>query len=136
MNVRTRGGPVASKDTIAQTETELYELEIPGKLIGKAIVDGAARLVGIVRSVKLSVPPIRVDVIAKGMEIEFPINTTDISAVGGIVQLKNVIREAEEIAIDDIVRLREEIKGEIHAFLKYHKPIFVDRELNSLILLF
>ena len=109
---------MASKDAVAQTETELYELVMPGKLIGKAIVDGAARLVGIVRSVKLSVPPIRVDIIAKGMEIEFPINTTDIVAVGGIVQLKNVIREAEEVAIDDIIRLREEIKSEIHAYLK------------------
>ena len=109
---------MASKEAIAQAETELYELVMPGKLIGKAIVDGAARLVGIVRSVKLSVPPVRVDIIAKGMEIEFPINTTDIVAVGGIVQLKQVIREAEEIAIDDIIRLREEIKSEIHAYLK------------------
>ena len=58
------------------------------------------------------------DIIAKGTEIEVPINTTDIVAVGGIVQLKNVIREAEEIAIDDIIRLREEIKSEIHAYLK------------------
>ncbi|MFQ5821606.1 MAG: hypothetical protein ACE5I5_16605 [Candidatus Heimdallarchaeota archaeon] len=109
---------MASKDELARAETELYELIMPGKLIGKAIVDGAARLVGIVRSVKLSVPPVRVDIIAKGMEIEFPINTTDIVAVGGIVQLKNVISEAEEIAIDDIIRLREEIKSEIHAYLK------------------
>jgi len=106
------------KDSLVQTETELYELVMPGKLIGKAIVDGAARLVGIVRSVKITVPPIQVDIIAKGTEIEFPINTTDIVAVGGIVQLKNVIREAEEIAIDDIIRLREEIKSEIHAYLK------------------
>ena len=109
---------MATKDLLVQTETELYELVMPGKLIGKAIVDGAARLVGIVRSVKISVPPIQVDIIAKGTEIEFPINTTDIVAVGGIVQLKNVIREAEEIAIDDIIRLREEIKSEIHAYLK------------------
>ncbi len=109
---------MATKDLLVQTETELYELVMPGKLIGKAIVDGAARLVGIVRSVKITVPPIQVDIIAKGTEIEFPINTTDIVAVGGIVQLKNVIREAEEIAIDDIIRLREEIKSEIHAYLK------------------
>ena len=109
---------MATKDSLVQTETELYELVMPGKLIGKAIVDGAARLVGIVRSVKITVPPIQVDIIAKGTEIEFPINTTDIVAVGGIVQLKNVIREAEEIAIDDIIRLREEIKSEIHAYLK------------------
>ena len=109
---------MATKDLLVQTETELYELVMPGKLIGKAIVDGAARLVGIVRSVKITVPPIQVDIIAKGTEIEFPINTSDIVAVGGIVQLKNVIREAEEIAIDDIIRLREEIKSEIHAYLK------------------
>ena len=40
-----------------------------------------------------------------------------ISTVGGVVQLKEAIKQAEELEIRDVARLREEIAKEISAYL-------------------
>ena len=99
-------------------EVELYELSVPGKLIGKEVVDSRARRVGIVRSVRMNVPSLKAEIIVKGTEIEFPIDVENISAIGNLVQLKNIVREAEEIEIRDVVRLQNELWEEIRSYLE------------------
>ena len=99
------------------TEAELYELTMPGRLIGKEVLDGSARRIGIVRSVRIRLPDLKVELVVKGLEIEFPVDVSNISAVGTVIQLKNVIKEAEEIEIHDVVRLRKEVWEEIKSYL-------------------
>ncbi|MEX2705345.1 MAG: hypothetical protein ACTSP1_01335 [Candidatus Freyarchaeota archaeon] len=96
-------------------ESELYELTIPGQLIGKVVVDSAARMVGIIRSIRVSLPPLRVELVIKGLEVEFPIDVSNVTAVGSVVQLKNVAKEAETVELRDVQRLRKELIEEIRA---------------------
>ncbi|MHA1594841.1 MAG: hypothetical protein ACTSXJ_00890 [Candidatus Baldrarchaeia archaeon] len=96
-------------------EVELYELRVPGHIIGKEVIDGLARRVGVVRSVKLKLPDLKVELIVKGLDIEFPVDSEDISAVGNVIQLKTVIKEAEPIDIHQVAKLRKEILSEIKA---------------------
>ncbi|NHJ33093.1 MAG: hypothetical protein FK732_09525 [Asgard group archaeon] len=96
---------------------ELYELSIPGQLIGKEVIDASARKIGVVRNVKLTFPPAKINVIIKGLDVEFQIPMDSISTVGGVVQLKEAIKQAEELEIRDVARLREEIAKEISAYL-------------------
>ena len=41
-----------------------------------------------------------------------------IANVGGVVQLKETIKQAEELEIRDVARLREEIANEIASYLR------------------
>ncbi len=118
-----RGGKKMFKRTEEEesdsgVEVELYELSVPGKLIGKEVVDSRARRVGIVRSVRMNVPSLKAEIIVKGTEIEFPIDVENISAIGNLVQLQNIVREAEEIEIRDVVRLQNELWEEIRSYLE------------------
>lgn len=98
-------------------ESELYELVIPGQLVGKVVVDSAARMVGIIRSIRVSLPPLRVELVIKGLEVEFPIDVSNVTAVGSVVQLKNVAKEAETVELRDVQRLRKELIEEIRAIV-------------------
>ncbi|MEM2134597.1 MAG: hypothetical protein Q6366_006475 [Candidatus Freyarchaeota archaeon] len=98
-------------------ESELYELVIPGQLVGKVVVDSAARMVGIIRSIRLSLPPLRVELIIKGLEVEFPVDVSNVAAVGSVVQLKNVAKEAETVELRDVQRLRKELIEEIRQII-------------------
>ena len=102
-------------DITSAIEVELYELRVPGLLIGKEVIDGHARRIGVVRSVRLKLPELKVQLIVKGLDIEFPVDSEDISAVGNVIQLKTPIREAEPIDIHEVVRLRKEILSEIRS---------------------
>ncbi|MFW9922545.1 MAG: PRC-barrel domain-containing protein [Candidatus Thorarchaeota archaeon] len=97
---------------------ELYELSIPGQIIGKEVIDASARKIGVVRNVKLTFPPTKVNVIIKGLDVEFQLPFDSISTVGGVVQLKETIKQAEELEIRDVARLREEIANEISSYLR------------------
>lgn len=97
---------------------ELYELSIPGQIIGKEVIDASARKIGVVRNVKLTFPPTKVNVIIKGLDVEFQLPFDSISTVGGVVQLKETIKQAEELEIRDVARLREEIATEISSYLR------------------
>ena len=97
---------------------ELYELSIPGQLIGKEVIDASARKIGVIRNVKLTFPPAKINVIIKGLDIEFQLPMDSISTVGGVVQLKETVKQAEELEIRDVARLREEIANEIAAYLR------------------
>ena len=45
----------------ANVMAELYELSIPGQIIGKEVIDASARKIGVVRNVKLTFPPTKVN---------------------------------------------------------------------------
>ena len=92
---------------------ELYELTMPGQLIGKEVVDSKARRIGVVRNLRVSIPPIKTEMIVKGLDVEFPVNIENISTVGTVIQLNIAVKEAEEIEIHDILKLRKEIWDEI-----------------------
>ena len=97
---------------------ELYELSIPGQIIGKEVIDASARKIGVVRNVKLTFPPTKINVIIKGLDVEFQLSFDSIATVGGVVQLKETIKQAEELEIRDVARLREEIANEITSYLR------------------
>jgi sporulation protein YlmC with PRC-barrel domain len=95
-------------------ELELYEMGLPGQLVGKEVVDSLARKVGVVRSVKIRFFPLHVMVIIKGLGVEFSVNGTDIEAISKtIVKLNKPAKQANEIEIDDVYRLRDEIYAEM-----------------------
>ena len=48
-------------------DLELYELVFPGQLIGKAVIDSEARMVGVIRNVRFQVPSSSVSLIVKGL---------------------------------------------------------------------
>ncbi len=96
-------------------ETELYEVSVPGKLIGKAVIDSNARMIGIARSLRIKIPGGTPEIMVKGLDVEFPISVESVIAVGGIIQLDTSHNNVEEIDINDILQLREEIREEIEA---------------------
>ena len=102
----------------ANMMAELYELRIPGELIGKEVIDASARKIGIVRNVKLTFPPTKVSIILKGLDVEIQLPVDSIATIGGVVQLKETIKQAEELEIRDVARLREEIASEIAVYLR------------------
>lgn len=102
-----------SQEKIKTIETELYELKMPGKLIGREVVDSIARKVGIVRSVKIQFYPLNIILIIKGMGVEFPVNIKEVEAIGSVIRLANPAKQSEEIDVDEVIRLRQEIKSEL-----------------------
>jgi sporulation protein YlmC with PRC-barrel domain len=98
-------------------EAELYELSMPGRLLGKEVLDSRARRIGIVRSIRISLNPTRSELIVKGAEVEFPIDFEKIAGVGSVVQLNSEVKESEEIEIHDVVRLQKEVLDDIRAYL-------------------
>ena len=99
-------------------EAELYELSIPGRFVGKEVIDGSARRIGIVRSVKISVNPVKVEMVIKGLGVEFPVDIDNIQNVGNVIQLKNPVREAEDIEVKTVLMLRDELAEEVAAYLR------------------
>ena len=95
------------------TTAEVYELQIPGSIVGKEVIDGSARRIGIVRSLRITIPPGKIELQIKGLGIELPIDVTNIAAVGNVIQLTKTVKEAEEISIADVQRLRSDIWKEI-----------------------
>ena len=99
-------------------EAELYELSIPGMFVGKEVIDGSARRIGIVRSVKIRVNPVKVEMVIKGLGVEFPVDIDNIQNVGNVIQLKNPVREAEDIDVKTVLMLRDELSEEVAAYLR------------------
>ena len=104
-------------------ELELYELALPGNLVGKEVVDSLARKVGIVRSVKLRFFPLRVAVIIKGMGVEFAVDAKDVEAISkSIVKLNKPAKQSEEIDLQDVYTIRDEIYSEIKTIFSKIQP--------------
>ncbi|MFX1513974.1 MAG: hypothetical protein ACFFCQ_15450 [Promethearchaeota archaeon] len=107
-----------NKQTVNESssvETELYEVNVPGKFIGKAVIDSNARMIGIARSLRIRIPGGIPEIMVKGLDVEFPIKVESIIAVGGIIQMDTPLKNVEEVDINDILQLREEIREEIEA---------------------
>jgi sporulation protein YlmC with PRC-barrel domain len=98
-------------------EAEVYELQMPGHIVGKEVIDGSARRIGIVRSLRITLPPGKVELQVKGLGVELPVDVTNITAVGNVIQLSNTVKEAEEISIADVQRLREETWKEVQGLI-------------------
>ncbi len=94
-------------------ETELYELTMPGKLMGREVVDSMARKVGLVRNIKIQFYPLNIILVVKGVGVEFIINIKEVEAIGTVIRLKNPAKQTEEIDVDDVIRLRQEISSEL-----------------------
>ncbi len=101
----------------SMAEAEVYELQMPGHIVGKEVIDGSARRIGIVRSLRITLPPGKVELQVKGLGVELPVDVTNISAVGNVIQLSNTVKEAEEISISDVQRLREETWKEVQGLI-------------------
>ena len=96
-----------------QIETELYELEnMPGIIIGRAVIDNSARMIGIVRNIKITLPNFKVEIIVKGQDVEIPIDIQNVENIGNIIQLKIPVN-MESIDIEDVISLRRELVEEI-----------------------
>jgi len=88
--------------------------------LGKEVVDAGAKRIGIVRSIRLSLstlPQIKAEIVVKGLEVEFPIDIENIQAVGSVVQLKTVIKEAREVDVRETLSLRKKILEEIKSYI-------------------
>lgn len=101
----------------SMAEAEVYELQMPGNIVGKEVIDGSARRIGIVRSMRITLPPGKVELQVKGLGVELPVDVSNIAAVGNVIQLSNTVKEAEEISITDVKRLREETWKEVHGLI-------------------
>ena len=101
----------------SMVEAEVYELIMPGNIVGKEVIDGSARRIGIVRSLRIMLPPGKVELQVKGLGVEIPVDVTNITAVGNVIQLSNTVKEAEEISIADVQRLREETWKEVQGLI-------------------
>ncbi len=97
-------------------DLELFELMFPGKLIGKAVIDANARMIGVIRNVRVQIPSSSITLIVKGLDTEFTIKSENIQAIGNVIQLNVNIKHSEPIEINDIIQLRNEIKEEIVHF--------------------
>ncbi len=99
-------------------DLELYEIVFPGKLVGKAVIDANARMIGVIRNIRIQIPSSNIILVVKGLDTEFTVNSNDIQAIGNIVQLNVTIKHSEPIEINDIIRLRNEIQEEIIHFFQ------------------
>jgi sporulation protein YlmC with PRC-barrel domain len=109
-----------TKEPMPSIEAELYELKMPGRLLGKEVLDNRARRIGIVRSIRISLHPIRSELIVKGAEVEFPVDFSKVDAVGTVVQLNSLVKDAEEIEVHDVIRLQKEVFDDIKSCLGGH----------------
>lgn len=97
-------------------DLELFEIILPGKVIGKAVIDSNARMVGVIRHINVNLPSGEIILIIKGLDSEFDLNISTIQAIGNVVQLNIPVKHAEPIDFKDIMRLRTEIREEILHF--------------------
>ncbi|MHA1934253.1 MAG: hypothetical protein ACXADL_11710 [Candidatus Thorarchaeota archaeon] len=108
---------MTSSDPMPSIEAELYELSMPGRILGKEVIDSRAKRIGIVRSIRIALHPTRSELIVKGAEVEFPIDFSKVETVGTVVQLNTVVKDSEELEIHDIVRLQKEVLDDIRSYL-------------------
>ena len=104
---------------------ELYEIEnIPGKILGLPVLDKSARIIGIVRNLKLSFLPFKIELIIKGLDVEMPIDGDHIEQIGTVVRLSTKIKTLETIEVEDVSKLRRQLKEEITAKIKTQNPTY------------
>ncbi len=97
-------------------DIELFELMFPGKLVGKAVIDANARMIGVIRNIRIQIPSPTISLTVKGLDTEFTVKSENIQAIGNVVQLNIIIKHSEPIEINDIMKLRNEIQEELVHF--------------------
>ena len=108
---------MTTKEAMPNSEAELYELSMPGRILGKEVLDNRSRRIGIVRSIRIALHPTRSELIVKGAEVEFPVDFSKVETVGTVVQLSSSIPDAEELEVHDIIRLQKEVLDDIRSYL-------------------
>ncbi|MHA1269612.1 MAG: hypothetical protein ACTSPY_07460 [Candidatus Helarchaeota archaeon] len=102
-------------------QVEFFEPIFPGKLVGKEVLDRESRRLGLVKSIRVEYLPWKISLIVKGLNLELPVDISEVSAIGTVVQLKTRITAMPELGVNEIIRLRNEIKGELK---EIHDDIF------------
>ena len=91
-------------------EVTLYELEIPGRILGRLVVDKKGRILGVACAVKLKVPPGTCTLLVRGRQVlEIPISDVEL---GPNLRLKAEV-SAPEIDIVQAGEILRELKSEI-----------------------
>ena len=108
---------MTTKEAMPTIEAELYELSMPGRILGKEVLDNRARRIGIVRSIRIALHPTRSELIVKGAEVEFPVDFSKVETVGTVVQLSSTVSDAEELEPHDVIRLQKEVLDDIRSYL-------------------
>ena len=49
--------------------------------------------------------------------MEFPVDFSKVDAVGTVIQLNSVVKDAEEIEVHDVIRLQKEVLDDIKSYL-------------------
>ncbi len=105
---------------------ELYEIDlIPGNLLGLPVLDKSARMVGIVRNVKLNFLPFKVELVVKGLDVEMPVDSSQIEQVGTVVRLSIKMKTMETVEVEEISKLRRQLREEIVAKIQSQTPNYV-----------
>ncbi len=102
-------------------DIELFELMFPGKLVGKAVIDANARMIGVIRNIRIQFPSPTISLTVKGLDTEFTVKSENIQAIGNVVQLNIIIKHSEPVEINDIMKLRNEIQEELVHFFSLLK---------------
>ena len=91
-------------------EVTLYEPDIPGKLIGKLVVDKRGRVIGVAFAVKVVVPPGKCLLLVKGRHfLEVPLSEVE---VGPNIKLKSEV-DMPEIDLTTATRILKLLKDEM-----------------------
>ncbi len=100
---------------------ELLEFgHIPGKIVGKVVIDSRSHIIGVVRSLMLTLPNAKLKLVVKGLNSEFFVPIEDIIGIGSVIQLSNTYKAAEPIDFNEILPIIKEIKNEISQFIKFY----------------
>ena len=102
-----------TKKRIPQNQVEFYEPIFPGQLAGKEVFDKESRRLGLIKSIRIEYLPWKVSLIIKGLNLEIPVDLSEVSNIGTVVQLKTKITAMPELNVNDVIRLREEIKEDL-----------------------
>ena len=104
-------------EEMEEIELELFEIPYPGKIVGKAVVDASSRMIGVVKTLQLRIPKMKLNLIIRGYDSEEVIPIEAVLSVGSIIRLNVTVNDSKEVDIEDIIRFREEIDSEIRAFV-------------------
>ena len=101
--------------------TDFFEARFPGKLVGKEVLDKDSRRLGIIKAIRVEYLPWNVSLIIKGLNVELPVNFSEVESIGTVVILKTRISVFPEIDINNLITLREEVKEDLKDI--FHEPI-------------
>ena len=99
-------------------EVEFFESTFPGKLVGKEVLDKDSRRIGIIKSIRIEHLPWKISLMIKGINLEIPVDLSEVENIGTIVQLKSIITAMPEIDENEMIRLKNEIRYELRKIIR------------------